>query len=205
MADGDDGTEGRAALRPADDLFRRVALPPELRVLADRHPRGTWERHPNLGATAAFWLERHGMFRALGAGLADAAAAFREERVPAATFLPWFGPRFGFFLRELHGHHHVEDHHYFPLFRAADPRLSRGFDLLDADHGAIDGLIRALDAAGGALGRAAAAEGDAARARADLAGRIDAALPALARHLDDEEDLVIPLILERTEGGLGIA
>ncbi len=33
-----------------------------------------------------------------------------------------------------------------------------------------------------------------------LADALDAALPALARHLDDEEDIVIPLLALKGEG-----
>jgi len=33
----------------------------------------------------------------------------------------------------------------------------------------------------------------------------DLLLRQLRRHLDDEEDLIIPLILDRTEAGLGVA
>ena len=38
-------------------------------------------------------------------------------------------------------HHRVEDDHYFPSFAAAAPKLQKGFDILDNDHGVIHGAI----------------------------------------------------------------
>ena len=44
------------------------------------------------------------------------------------------GPRLQTLLGNLHGHHQIEDHHYFPVFRQAEPRLAAGFGLLANDH-----------------------------------------------------------------------
>ena len=201
MATAHGGGRGRAA---RSDLLSRQGLPADLRALAQKYPRETWDRHANLGEMARFWLDRHGMFRELGAALVEGAGEFREERVAVRPFVGWFAPRFNFFLEQLHSHHMVEDHHYFPVFRAAEGRLARGFDILDADHGTIDALLHELSETGGQLDDALAGRGDIKAARAALADRLDATLPALLRHLDDEEELVIPLILDRTEGALGV-
>ena len=48
------------------------------------------------------------------------------------------------YLNGLHGHHNIEDHHYFPMLKALDARIASGFDLLDADHQAMDGAIHEL-------------------------------------------------------------
>jgi len=185
-------------------LFVRDALPDEIAVLRRAHPRPTWPAHPNLGAMAAFWLQRHGLFRALGTALAEGGERLREGEVGAREFWPWFAPRVSTYLGELHTHHHVEDHHYFPIFRAADARLARGFDLLDADHGALDGLIQETAREANALFAALQGPGDPVRAGDSLADRLSRMLAGLTRHLDDEEDLVVPLILERGEDALGV-
>jgi hypothetical protein len=49
-----------------------------------------------------------------------------------------------FFLHQLHEHHGVEDHLYFPLLIPLDDDLSRGFEILDADHQALDKNIHDL-------------------------------------------------------------
>jgi hypothetical protein len=180
-------------------------LPADLLYLLERHPRAGWKGHARLGGLGRFWLERHAMFRELGGLLEGGLDAFREGRVPPHELEAWLLPRLRFFLAQLEEHHAVEDRHYFPAFRAAEPRLARGFELLDRDHEALhaaidavarsaQGLFRALR--GPQAGREAAAVHHAA-ASAEL-------VRGLARHLDDEEDLVIPLLLERGEGGLGL-
>src|SRR5687767_1635971 len=103
----------------------------------------------------------------------------------------------------MHGHHQIEDFEYFPEFRRAEPRLAAGFDRLEREHA---GLSRAVEAAAAALVELrAAAERPAEPATAatpKLAAQryVDAAanLSAdLLRHLSDEENLVVPLLLER--------
>ena len=188
------------------DLDRRTGWPADLRVLLDRHPRTTWPGHPNLGALCQFWLERHGLFRELSRALATGALDLREGRLDPGTFQPWFAPRMRFFLQQLHHHHLIEDHNYFPVFMAADARLARGFEVLEADHGVIDGAIRELGGASdGLLTALRAPSADLPRATAALGALLPGFLQKLDRHLDDEEDLIIPLILERSEAGLGVA
>ncbi|MCB1991529.1 MAG: hemerythrin domain-containing protein [Geminicoccaceae bacterium] len=187
------------------DLDRRTGWPPELRVLLDRHPRESWPNAAGIGPTGRFWLQRHDLFRELTQALTMAAGELQEDRVDAARFVPWFRPRIGFLLHELHGHHRIEDLHYFPVFQAADPRLARGFEVLDADHHAIDRAIAELGTASDALLRVLAAPAaDRPGAIAGLATTLPAFLRRLERHLDDEEDLVIPLLIDRGEGPLGI-
>jgi len=186
------------------DLFARTGLPDEIALLRAAHPRETWQGHVRLGTTARFWLERHRMFRDLGDQLGAGAGALAAGTVDGRRFMTWFAPRIRLYLGELHGHHTVEDHHYFPVFRAADPRLARGFEILDADHHAIDGLIHELADGAGALMEALRGRGETARAVETLTLTLGRSLSGIARHLDDEEDLVVPLILERTEEGLGI-
>jgi hemerythrin-like domain-containing protein len=186
-------------------LEARSGWPAELRVLADRYPRETWQGHANLGAMARFWLQRHGMFRALAIALTDATTAFRDGRVGATDFRAYFPSRLQFFLQQLNAHHQVEDLHYFPVFQAAEARLARGFDVLEADHGTIHQSIDATVAAANAFLRAAVNDADALRtaadAYADSSGRL---IRQLLAHLGDEEDLIVPLILDRGEEALGV-
>ena len=197
------------APRPGDlALDARAGLPPDLRALLDRYPRETWDGHANLGQTARFWLGRHGMFRDLGTTLVEALAARREavetgDGGDATPFVRFFAPRLQFFLRELDGHHHIEDHHYFPVFRAAEGTLARGFDLLDADHHVIHEAIERNAESANALLRALGRAGERAASERH-AEETDRMIRLLVRHLDDEEDLIVPLILDRTEAALGI-
>jgi hemerythrin-like domain-containing protein len=187
-------------------LARRNGWPEDMRVLIDRYPRELWDAHANLGDMARFWLSRHAMFRELAIAIDDIAAQFRAGQLPPAEFARQFVPRLQFILDQLNVHHQIEDLHYFPIFRAADVRLARGFDVLEGDHHAIhadmartaetaNALLQALQAGANALRRS----GD------DYANASGALLKGLVRHLDDEEDLIVPLILDRGEEALGVA
>jgi hemerythrin-like domain-containing protein len=186
-------------------LDARTGWPADLRLLIDRYPREVWLGHGNLGAMAQFWLSRHGMFREIGAALEDATAAFRNGTATAADFRAWFPPRLQFFLQQLNAHHQIEDLHYFPVFQAAETRLAHGFEVLEADHKAIhESIVMAVETANAFL-RAPVNDTSPLHAAGErYAGASGALLRQLTRHLDDEEDLIIPLILDRTEAGLGV-
>ena len=187
-------------------LDARDGWPADLRLLVDRYPRTVWQGHANLGAMAQFWLSRHDMFRDIGTALEEATTAFRNGTASAQDFRAWFPPRLQFFLQQLNAHHQVEDLHYFPVFQAAEARLARGFDALEGDHHTIHQSIdRAVETANTFL-RTPVNDKDPLRAAAEAyAAANDALLRRLRRHLDDEEDLIIPLILDRSEAGLGVA
>jgi hemerythrin-like domain-containing protein len=186
-------------------LDMRTCWPADLRLLADRYPREVWESHANLGSMAQFWLQRHDMFREIASALTDATAAFREGTATVQDFRAWFPPRLQFFLQQLNAHHQVEDLHYFPVFQAAETRLARGFEVLEADHGTIHGSIVAAVESANAFLRAAVNEVDPLRATGDRYVETSSGLlRLLRRHLADEEDLIIPLILDRGEAALGI-
>ncbi|GAB5374962.1 MAG: hemerythrin domain-containing protein [Acuticoccus sp.] len=203
MADRPNDARGERADR--ESLLVRPGLPDDLLLLRERYPREVWPNHRNLGQLARMWLGRHGMFRELGTEIGARTDGFRNGKAgDPATFMSWLAPRFNFFLRELHGHHMIEDQHYFPVFRAADNHLARGFDILDADHETIDRFIHELAEAGVALDRAIASGNATDGESVLLAERLHATLGALHRHLDDEEDLIVPLILDRSEAGLGV-
>ena len=187
------------------DLDTRKGWPPELRLLIDSYPREVWMDHANLGPMARFWLQIHDGFRDLGGSLAAATTEFREGRLSAEEFKPWLAPRLQTMLTHLHGHHQIEDHQFFPLFSAAEPRLVRGFSVLELDHELIHATIVELVGSANAFLQTGESDRDAVRRAGDrYADANDLLLRKLKRHLEDEEDLIIPLILDRTEGELGI-
>jgi iron-sulfur cluster repair protein YtfE (RIC family) len=184
-----------------DELERRRGLPEALQVLLRDYPRPLWESHRNFDGLTRFWLDRHLMFRDLLGRLSAENAGFLDRRSPARTHAARTARYAGFLLNELHGHHHVEDNHYFPVLSGLEPRIARGFDLLDADHKALEGhlhgladetnaLLRAIEALSGAGPEAAAH-----KAAGALQTRLEGFGRFLDRHLTDEEELVVPVIL----------
>ena len=187
-------------------LACRSGWPEDLRVLVARYPREQWDDHPNLGEMARFWLSRHAMFRELSTAIEQIAALFRAGQIPPEEFARQFVPRLQFMLDQLNVHHQIEDLHYFPIFRAADDRLARGFDVLESDHHHIHADMARTAETANALLRSLQGGGDTMRRcgdnYADASGTL---LKGLVRHLDDEEDLIVPLILDRSEKALGVA
>jgi len=181
----------------------RPALCEELRFLARRHPRATWTGRADLGALARFWLQRHEAFRELDTIIVSGSQAALDQRHDPARLRSWLGRHAQLLLWQLEEHHKVEDRHYFPLFRRIEPRLAAGFEVLERDHEALHAALAVIVQRANAV----LTHGDDDRAgfRSALERFLDAQRElgqGLLRHLDDEEDLVIPLLLERGEGSL---
>ena len=177
-------------------LETRQGLPDALRILARDYPRNLWESHRNFDALTRFWLDRHLGFRTMLVDIRQRTEAFLQGSVDPRRFAMQSTRAIGGLLRDLQGHHQIEDQHYFPLLAALEPRLASGFDLLDADHHALDLHIHRMADATNAMVRRlapASAEGRTeAPALLDLTAGFDR---CINRHLLDEEDLVVPVIL----------
>ena len=188
--------------RGALSLARREGLPDALRVLLAEYPREAWESHPNLTALMRFWLERHLIFRELEAALlAETRGLLAGDREPR-EFAAQLARLGNAFLGDLQAHHGIEDLHFFPRLQRLDTRIATGFDLLEADHHEIEPRLQALAERANAL-LAAIREG---APTADGAGRLEAELLRLQgfldRHLTDEEELVVPVILANPDADL---
>lgn len=188
-----------------DDTLKlgiRTGMPSEFLFLTQKHPRGTWRGQSALAGTGEFWLSNHDYFRATIAKIGEQLSRLREEGETTYDSGPALRRHIGGMLGNLDGHHTVEDQHYFPAFSRAEPRLLRGFEILDADHHMIhDAIDRIAAVTQDSLRRLGTAEGvmtsDQRYAVDELANEIARTAPLLRQHLADEEDIVIPLILER--------
>ncbi|CAN5650288.1 hypothetical protein BH23PSE1_BH23PSE1_07320 [soil metagenome] len=186
------------------DLHARSGLPDALRVLVEHYPRARWQGHANFDGLTRFWLDRHLMFRRLQARLIGEARGFLDGSVEARRAAAGIARLGNLFLSELSAHHGVEDAHYFPLLARLEPGLHAGFALLDRDHHRLDGDLHALaETANDALRGLQAPAGEAAAGRAAV-GRLEARLTGferfLDRHLVDEEEIVVPVILKHGAG-----
>jgi iron-sulfur cluster repair protein YtfE (RIC family) len=177
-------------------LSERDGWPPHLRILADKYPRQGWLTHPNFDDLTRYWLDRHLGFREMDAALNADVQELLGGNADPQSFARRMARLAGTMIEHLHGHHTIEDRHYFPLLVAKEKRLVRGFDILESDHNEIDGAIAALTTSANVLLRAIH-DRDPHR---DAAGTYLATLTSfgsfLDRHLTDEEELVVPVILE---------
>jgi iron-sulfur cluster repair protein YtfE (RIC family) len=173
-------------------LATRTGLPSGFLYLRDEYPRDRWTT--KLDETAAFWLQMHASFRGHQAHMDGLVTQWRANGDAAALHRQLI-PALQSFLQHLDGHHRVESGQYFPMMRRIEPRIGAGIDLLDRDHDAIHETLEALFQGGLAFHRAVSGNapdaGDRAHRLSDL---IDGNARPLLRHLEDEEDIVIPLI-----------
>lgn len=180
-------------------LAVRAGLPDEFRLILADYPRDGWQDHPDFNGLAAFWLDRHLNFRRMMQMLTTDAQA-RIDRALAPQDYARRLQRLGSgLLNELIGHHQIEDSAYFPELARLEPQISRGFDMLDADHHDLHDLIdRFATDANTVLGQADdALSRDATAVFLHGLGRFET---MLARHLTDEEDLVLPVVLKHRVG-----
>lgn len=179
-------------------IENRDRIPAQFVYLLEKFPRDAWPKDTGYNGLASFWVEHHNWFRELGGQLQDATKGYREKPQDPAVFRRFLIPRLQAFLNNLNAHHQIEDANYFPTFRALDDRMLPGMDLLEQDHETIHAVLLANAEAGQAFSEALAKGGDASRFAADAyADSADKLLDYLLRHLRDEEDLLIPAILDR--------
>lgn len=176
------------------NLAKRAALPDALRVLAEEFPREAWADHPNYSQLIDFWLSRHMMFRKLLDHLTQDVQASLDQIIEAQDYkarLHRFG---GMLINELHGHHTIEDTHYFPTMAKLDTRVAKGFEILDSDHHVMDDQLHHLAARANAVLQASN-EAATREATGAFSTQLAEFAPLLDRHLLDEEELVVPVLL----------
>lgn len=184
------------------DLQTRAALPDALRTLSQAWPRANWAAHPHFDGLVRFWMDRHLMFRKLTELMQSDVQALLDGGIAPQAYAGRLSRFGGMFVNDLHMHHQIEDTHYFPKLSAAEPAFAAGFEILDRDHHAIDAhLERFVTGANAVLAKL---EDDA--ALRERTGRFEADLAVVARlldrHLCDEEELVVPVILKHGPEGL---
>lgn len=167
--------------------------------MLERHPRSRWqdERTPR----AAFWLDVHARLRRDCTGLETAGDDHRGGRTSAAQLLAIATARLRGLVAAMQGHHQIEDFEYFPAFRRDEPRLAAGFDRLEAEHAELERDVAGAEAALADLRDVVERTADTDSSALSIAAQryIAAARRLCARlraHLTDEEDLVVPLLIE---------
>ncbi|PIL18139.1 hypothetical protein P775_21470 [Puniceibacterium antarcticum] len=164
-------------------------MPEALRVLLETFPREDWEAHPHFSGLVAFWLDRHLMFRNLLGSLQSDAEAAIDRKIDPQSHKKRVSQYGGMLVSQLHGHHQIEDHHYFPVLSKMEPKLLKGFDILDADHHAMDGLLNRFTSSANAVLQGKGKPGPFHKELLSFGA-------LLHRHLEDEEDLIVPVILK---------
>lgn len=176
--------------------IRTEDMPSEMRILLNEYPRDSWEAHPGFKEKTLHWLGAHKMFRQLGQITRKETERFLDKSSAAEDFaarLSYFGNAM---VRNLHGHHGWEDHSYFPELFAADSRFGAGLEILEKDHKALDVVLEKFTETANRVIKLIHLDE---KQAPDEAGRLHDVTETieafLERHLSDEEELAVPIIL----------
>ncbi|WP_292294054.1 hemerythrin domain-containing protein [Marivita sp.] len=176
--------------------IRHTEMPAEMQFLLDRYPRDSWDSHPGFREKTRHWLGAHQMFRRVAERIRlDTEGLLNKDMAldDYAGRLSRFG---GTLVGNLHGHHGWEDHSYFPELSAADPRFDAGLAVLEQDHADLDQVLDDFTRQANRVIKLATL--DPAQAH-DEAGSVQSTSQVieafLKRHLTDEEELAVPIIL----------
>ncbi|MCK7615512.1 hemerythrin domain-containing protein [Roseibium sediminicola] len=180
----------------ADLTIRTDAMPAEMRLLLAEYPRDSWDSHPGFQEKTRGWLNAHRSFRRLAGLLREDTEAYLDRNLVPDDFAGRLS-RFGNILvGNLHGHHTWEDRSYFPELSAADPRFDSGLEILEQDHAALDTVLHDFSGiANRAIKLVQLDEVQAYEEAGKLHPVTEAIEQLLDRHLSDEEELAVPIIL----------
>lgn len=176
--------------------IRTSGMPSKMQALLRSYPRDSWEAHPGFKEKTQQWLRAHEMFRQLSAAVRSDTEAYLDRALDAEDYAGRLSSRGNALIGSLHGHHTWEDRRYFPELSAADPRFDAGLEVLETDHADLDLVLDDLTRVANRTLKLVQLDEAAAR---DEAGQVHHAAETievfLARHLTDEEELAVPIIL----------
>ena len=183
-------------IKKHDQLGKRDGLPKDLQKLLEKYPRDSWGEDVLNGNWVAFWLGRHSLFRKISTSIHDIIERKLDSKLSTESFLRQYSQLMSLMLKNLDSHHAVEDNYIFPKFYNKSKQFIYGLDLLENDHllihHSIDNVVHAgnkllslgLTSENGNL--------------IDNLGKYkvinDKFDTLLKSHLNDEEDLLIPLV-----------
>ena len=151
---------------------------------------------------AQFWMEIHkGLLKAsatlpqwceqfLSLDDAEALRAFQPRLVSLGSQL----------IHHAHGHHHIEDEHFFPVFLRRYPELADPIDLLEHDHEVLAMVLDEMEHAVGGmhtLNAKEAADRDNLLKAGEMLHQASLRLDRLfIRHIGDEEEICLPVLAQ---------
>lgn len=176
--------------------IRTEALPTEMQSLLATYPRDSWDAHPGFKDKTRQWLRAHEGFRYLSETIRTDAEAYLDKGIDPEEFSGRLSYLGNALVRNLHGHHTWEDRSYFPELSAADARFDEGLEILETDHADLDRVLEDFTRLANRTIKLIQLNESAAREEAEQLHGVSETIEAfLARHLTDEEELAVPIIL----------
>ncbi|MGB7286565.1 MAG: hemerythrin domain-containing protein [Salaquimonas sp.] len=194
---------------PLNHVERRDGLSKALlQSLKDFPPRAGKETYKG---EAAFWLQIHqGLLRTSATLPAWCEQFLAEAELDRLELMaPRISSLAGQLVSHAHGHHHIEDDHFFPAFLRIFPELADPIDLLENDHTILSVVLDDIENATigfkemHAINNAVPTEK---KSRMMQAGekllasalRLD---KLFIRHISDEEDICLPILMRLEQTG----
>jgi len=178
------------------NIFTRAGLSGDMQVLLRDYPRYSWPGHANFADSIKNWMGAHDMFRRLGEIMRIETEKYLNKDRSSQEYSARLSHYGNMLVGNLHGHHTWEDRKFFPELRAADGRFDRGIDILEHDHETLDETLNELTLQANRVIKLVDLEEKQAIEEAgpmqETIARIE---KILKRHLADEEDLVVPILL----------
>ncbi len=176
--------------------IRTEDMPSDMQTLLREYPRDAWDAHPGFREKTRHWLGAHRMFRQLSAAVRKDTESYLNGDKDPQDYAGRLSYRGNALVGNLHGHHGWEDHSYFPELSAADPRFDAGLEILEKDHAALDVVLDSFTRTANRAIKLVQLDEKAAREEAGkLHGVAETIEAFLERHLSDEEELAVPIIL----------
>ena len=176
--------------------IRQDAMPSEMQTLLRTYPRDSWDAHPGFMDKTKQWMRAHEGFRYLASSVRGDTERFLDKTMDVEDYATRLAYRGNILIGNLHGHHTWEDRSYFPELSAADPRFDRGLEILEKDHAELDVVLDDFTRIANRTIKLLQLDEATAREEAGhLHGTAEVIEAFLARHLADEEDLAVPIIL----------
>ena len=173
------------------DLSKRNFLPREFKAFLADYPRKDWVNHSKFPDFAEFWLQRHEMFRELSAHLILLSKLTLNKEIDEDEYHKETRRYSSFILQQLHLHHKMEDNYFFPGIAKYNKKLNVAIELLETDHTKISALVNSYM---NILNRCVTPKETLIYADNILECQRKFN-KGLKRHLEDEEDIIVPAAL----------
>lgn len=138
------------------------------------------------------WLQVHARFREIAASFLRSTRGWRRGTLSARAFHETVSPRLGWFIEVLEMHQRAESTVAFPMLARLDPARAERFEKLNDDHDRIQDEAARVKECLAVMTRTKA---ELSLAADRLASAIEALVKVFVKHLWDEEEVIVPILL----------
>ena len=170
-----------------------------MQVLLADYSRDSWRAHAHFSrCDIDSWMGAHRSFKRVASLLQKQTELCLDNAISENHLIQTLNHYGTSLVGSLHGHHSWEDSFLFPDLMKKESRIQHGLDKLESDHIELDKILNQFinsinDAIQTLKTSETVSRGDVGKMQqhAEALGNL------LARHLSDEEDLIVPVVLNQ--------